>query len=162
MNRRGFTLVELMIVSVLIGLAAAGILVMTTSGQAAWLTTDAQLETMTAAQRALDRMSEDLRAASVASVNATPPNQCAANALSFLQGTTRITYGFVAGTGTLTRTVTPVGILPTTQTVGSGLTGFTAACAGGIATLNFTAQSRGSNGRLVNQTVTSQVWVKNP
>ena len=83
MRCRGFTLVEILIVTVLFTVFGVAAFVMSQAGGQVWMTTDSQLETMTTGQIALNRLSEDLRKASQATLSAAACSE--ATGLSFQQ-----------------------------------------------------------------------------
>ena len=162
----GFTLVEMLVATVVFALIGVGLMVMTTSGDRARVLTDTRLETLNIAQRAMNRLKEDLRAASQASVNNTPPNQCQTDALSFLHAMPppqdRITYTRDA-TGTLTRTHTPGDGTPATPlTITTGLVALTPTCGSGgrLVTLTLTSRYQPPDGHELTQTIRSRVWVQ--
>ncbi len=180
MNRNGLTLVEIMIVSLLMVIVGGAIMLMMSSSQAAWMTTDVRLELMTNSQRALDRISEDLRQASANPIAAfsliTTGANCAANTLQFISlkpGETNNVIGYTLAGGQLTRastptngppTYTPTGATPT-QVVGAGLASFTPACSAtavGVVDLTLIAQPPTPDSRIPPQTIVSKIWVQNP
>jgi len=154
-NRRGLTFVEVLLVTLIVGMVGGILLMVATSGQSAWLMTDAQLLTLTETQRALDRVSEDLRQACQSTVS------CPAGAgqLVFKQSPAcadpAITYS-LSGTNLTRQVGTAVPV-----TIATGVTGFAVpACAGGLVNLSLTAQATTPNGRTLTQTISSQVWVQ--
>jgi hypothetical protein len=180
MNRNGLTLVEVMIVSLLLVLVGGASVIMMSSSHTAWTTTDLRLELMTNSQRALDRLSEDLRQASanpIAAFSLTAPGaNCAANTLQFISlkpGETNNMISYTLGGNQLTRSSTPTEGPPfytlngdaTTHVVGAGLASFTPACSAtavGVVTLTLLAQPTTPDSRVPPQTIVSQVWVQNP
>lgn len=104
--RQGYTLTELLVVVVIVFVAVGGLLlVLNEAGRNTWLTTQAQVDSQTEAQRVLDRISEDVRNVSRAQVT------CAAAAPQLQIGVdgaaNEIEYTFAGGggTGTLGRSV---------------------------------------------------------
>lgn len=152
-NRRGLTLVEVLVVTLIFGVVGGILLTVAASGQSAWWMTDAQLLTLTETQRALDRVSEDLRQACQTTVS------CPAGQLVFKQSPAcadpAITYS-LSGTNLTRQVGTAVPV-----TIATGVTGFAVpSCAGGLVNLSLTAQARTPNGRTLTQTISSQVWVQ--
>ena len=162
MRCRGFTLVEIMIVVAIFSLFGIAVLVMGQAGGQAWMTTDAQLEAMTTAQIALNRLSEDLRKASQATLLAAACSE--ATGLSFQQlnpdGSLAPAILYVRNGDELTRT--QAGEPP--QVVAGGVTQFRPTCqADGIVKLQLTTQaSRGAGHGGVFRALESSVWVQNP
>ena len=163
-NALGFTLAELLIVVVPMLIAFGGMtLVLEQSGRNAWLTADAQLDSGTDAQRALDRISEDLRGMSASSV------QCTAGGTRLQMGSgPPVTYqfagtGIYAGTGRLTRTV-GTGMGAPQQTISSRLVTFscTPPDANRVITLRVTSRGRTVQGRTVDRALNTRVWVQIP
>lgn len=160
MGKRGFTLVEIILVGGVLSVVIGGMmLVLAETGRNVWARTDAQLTSLTDAQRALGRVSEDLRRAVSSSLSDTGPNSCRANTLSFLESGTirRITYTR-DNSNALTRQVDANPAL----TVASGLTAFTPACpGGGLVRLTLTARANSLRGPST-QELESAIWVRNP
>ena len=162
MDHRGMSLVELLIVGVTVFTLVGGFgMVMAHTGQWLWLTTDARVEMMTAGQRAMDRLTEDLRRASQATLGAT----CSAAAgMAFQQrnanGTLGPTITYALNGTQLTRTLT--GQNP--QVIVGGVKTFAPTCqAGGVVRLDLTVQgTRKVPGNSQSYQLASQVWVKNP
>ena len=109
MDARGFTTVELLIVSGIAFSLWGGLALMTTdAGNRVWSRTDLQTATMSAAQIALNRLTEDLRAASLAA-----PVACLPGDITFSRDPdgpggplppVPMRYQLDAATGILTRT----------------------------------------------------------
>ena len=150
----GFTLVELLMVGTIAFVLVAGLtLVFARLGGQVWSRTEGSLTSLSDAQRALDRVSEDLRKASQANL------VCAPGQLDFdlPDGGPHITYTLDADTGHLMRddAITP-------KVVASGIVSFVPTCqAGGLVQLHLMAQSPTSFGAL-SQPLDSQIWVQNP
>jgi len=169
----GFTIVEILIVGTVVFVLLGGVtVVLGNVSQQIWTRTEPRLIALTDAQRALDRVSEDLRAASSASVNDTLPNRCRANLLSFRQpvnppGTNnRVRYYLSGSSGdVLTRDFDALddgtGIL--TQTIVTGVTTFTPTCQPGglVVGLALAAQVTTPQGQAT-QTFDSNVRVRIP
>ena len=162
MRCRGFTFVEVLIVAALFTLFGIVALIMGQAGGQAWMTTDSRLETMTTVQIALNRLSEDLRKASQATLSAAACSE--ATGLSFKplnpDGSLGPAILYVLDGGALTRTQT--GGAP--QVVAGGVTQFRPTCqADGIVKLQLTTQaSRGAGHGGVFRALESSVWVQNP
>lgn len=156
MTQRGFTLVEVLVVTVVLTLLGGMALVFAGSGQKVWLLTDSRVTAMTQAQIALNRLTEDLRRGRQSTL------QCTINgALSVTQlDGTAITYHCEGcddtNSGTLVKEVNA-----TPQVVAGDISAVSFTCApNGIVNLFVTTRARTLRG--ATQTLTSQVWVKNP
>ena len=164
----GFSLVELMVVGTVVFLLLGGVtLVLAQSGKQVWQQAESQIVTVSDAQRALDRMSEDLRngrqanlACQTAAAGAciTPP--CLAFDLA--DGGGRLTYQ-LSVIGQLLRTVNT----GQPQVVASGLSRFTPSCRlNGLVQLEVTAEVTYQQGEttytLARRPMTSNVFVQNP
>ena len=161
-HRRAVTLVELMVVMVVVLGAVFGLVyVLSEAGRTTWLFTDAQMESSTDAQRALDRMAEDLRVAQAAQVRCL---NAGAGPLEMGQDETaaEIVYVFDAATGSLLRTQATAN--PAVVTVGSKLTAFTCTDPDANQVVTLTVTSRGGlpNGRTDSQTLRTNVWIQLP
>ena len=159
----GFTLVEMLIVGtvvlVLIGGSAQALSV---TGRQVWLRTDSQIAGLTAAQRALDRMGEDLRQARQANLT------CGANQVAFDPAPppcyqipcpappARISYSLDQN-GNLLRQQGAA----TPEIRGSELLTFTSSCQTGVVGLQMTAQINTPNGQFT-RLLTSEVRVQSP
>lgn len=156
MSRNGFTLVEVLIVGLVLSLVGGAILVLAQTARQVWASTDARLATMTIAQQAINRLTEDLRKACASTV------ACPAGELQFKRSPDcdpdgpPVTYSLVGndleqqeGAGA------PIVVV-------SGLEGFAPSCpTTGRVDLTVTAQTN-SIGGPSRQTVVSQVWIQNP
>ncbi|MEK7878371.1 MAG: prepilin-type N-terminal cleavage/methylation domain-containing protein [candidate division NC10 bacterium] len=167
--RCGYTLVELLMVVVIMFVAVGGlVLVLNEAGRNTWLTTQAQGDSQTEAQRVIDRISEDVRNASRAQV------RCAAAAPQLQIGLdgapTEIEYTFAGGggTGTLGRSV---GVGGASITLASRLMVFTcspigANPAGGFLTIQVTsrgvARITAAGARNYDQALTASVFIQLP
>ena len=141
----GFTLVEIIVVAAILGLIGLTLMALSTAAPRVGMQTGALLGSITDAQRAIDRVREDLKRASAATLDCTPP---APDQLAFSQDSTAIAYR-LDGTD-LRRNGT---------VVAAGITQFVPACfADGRVTLEIAVRVRGNFTR----TLTSQVWVRNP
>lgn len=151
----GYTLTEILIVAVVMsavfGMGMYGVM---EAGRNAWLTGDAQWDSEIEAQRVVDRISEDLRAASAATVI------CGADTLTIGTGATQVVYVYApdADGGTLTRTQDGAA-----TTVGSRLTGFALpSCVNGVVQLQVTSRGTTPGGRDFPQTINTFIWVQVP
>jgi len=156
MNARGFTAVELLIVSgIAFGLWGGLALMTTDAGSRVWSRTDSQMATMSAAQRALNRLTEDLRAASLAA-----PVTCLPGDITFTRSSdgAAMRYQFNAATGNLTRTE---GGVP--RVVAGNLTALTfPTCANGLVRIALTTRVAPANRTPATYTLDSQVRIRNP
>jgi hypothetical protein len=148
-------MVELLVVGIVVLALLSGMaLVLAESGKLVWVRADGQITTITDAQRALDRVSEDLRRGKQANLT------CVNNQLAFdlADGSGRVTYARTQA-GTLTRAVG----VATASAVAGGLVNFSVpSCAGGLVKLEVTAQMNLPGGGTSAQTLASQVWVQSP
>lgn len=163
---RGLTLVETLMVSAVFAIVGGALMVTSRSMQQASLQQDADRARALQAQKAVDRMAEDLRNAS-----STIGLACGANQLTMtIPGApnTAVTYSCAgcsdAAPGVLLRATNPATI---TLTIASGITVFTSVCAtvpgGSVATLTLAAQTRGNSlQRALTTTLTTKVWIENP
>ena len=158
---RGVTFVELLIVGVIVLVAVNGMTwALSSSGRTLWIRTDAQMHSLAQAQRALDRISEELRRASRGQTDAARRPVCGANQITFFPAGagTAIVYG-VNG-GNLIRTQDNIA-----QTMAAQITGLTPSCqANGLIRLQLTAQVRvlSTGAASVTQTLNGQVRIPNP
>jgi hypothetical protein len=146
-------MVEILIVGAVTALVVAGLLAgVTDSGNRLWVRTDSQVATLTAAQRAMDRLSEDLGRARQAGL------ACGQDLLAFdpVGGGARVTYTRDPA-GNLVRT--PAG--GAAQVVGAQLDRFLPICQAGLVRLELVARVLSRYGPAT-QTLHSQVWVQNP
>ena len=165
MDRRGWTLAEVLVVSAIASLVGAVLLVLATTSRQMWMITDAKLVTMTDSQRALDRLSEELRATSQNCL-AFAPDQVSfakSDGAGGCDETTRVTYWRNPATTQLIRTLAN----GTQQVITSGLTEFfPTGLSGGLVRVNLTVQvamqANMIGGAHATQAVTSQMWVQNP
>ena len=149
----GFTFVELLIVGLVVVVVVNGMAwALASSGRMTWMRTDSKTASLIAAQRALDRVSEELRQASQATVT------CTADQLTFISaaGGTAITYHLNAGA--LVRTQNEV-----TRSMAAQISAFTPSCrANGLVRLEVTACVAMTPTASVTQALNSQVRVPNP
>ena len=147
-------MVELLIVASVVFVLIGGItLTLSQAGKQVWVRTDGAFVSLSDAQRALDRVSEDLRQASQANL------VCAAGQLDFdLIGGDHITYALNTNTGLLTRTDAAA-----PKVVADGIATFTPSCqsGSGLVRLHVLAQKTTPSGTW-NQPLDSQVFVQNP
>ena len=156
MGHEGFTAVELLIVGgIAFGLVGGMMLVTTDAGNRVWARTDSQVATMTATQRVLNRLREDLHAASLA-VGAT----CQPGDLQMTRASDGavIRYQLDAATETLQRTVGA-----TTSTVSGNVSAMTfPACANGVVGVALTTRVVPRRWQTATHTVESQMRMQNP
>jgi len=157
MTRRGWTLVEVVIISLVLSVVGGAMLVMAQMSDQIWGRTDVRLTTILNAQRALNRVREDLRKASQASL--LPAGNCTAATLRFTQPSTGDTITYTLAGNDLTR---QIGVAAPV-TVASELTAFTPSCqGGGLVRLNLTSQASSTAGGSALQTLETQIWVREP
>jgi hypothetical protein len=134
-------------------------LVLADTGRNVWARTDAQLATLTDAQRALDRLNEDLGRACQSTLN---PASCAAtDQLVFKLSPSCATGSAITYMLTGSNLTRQVGAAAPV-TVASGLTKFDVQnCSGGLVKVALTAQANTVRGPF-SQTLESQIWVRNP
>ena len=164
---RGVTLFEMLVVSViLVTLVGGTVMVLAETQNRVWSRTNGQLITLSDAQIALDRVTEDLRMAR-------QPVTCANGTVSFTQLLSDpVTHQLVAGPvvtyqctgcsnatpGTLTKTAANAA----PQVMASGLTNFTGTCLSTqLVKVALTSQVNTSRGVLTH-TLESNVWIRNP
>lgn len=158
-SQGGFTIVELLIVGVVITLVVGGMtLALASSGEKIWTLTDSQMAALSAVQRGLNRVSEDLTMASAATLT------CPAGQLSFGQDTDgdgtinrTLTFSYDAAAKALLRTIDG----GTPELLAGRLSGFSSSCPGnGLVRLRATAQVTAD--WTVSRTLSATVRVRNP
>lgn len=158
MDARGLTAVELLIVSGIAFGLWGGLAFMTTdAGNRIWSRTDSQMATMSSAQRALNRLTEDLRAAS-ASLPAPPT--CLPGDITFYRSSdgAAMRYQLNAATGNLTRTAGA-----TSGVVAGNVSAMTfPTCANGLVRVTLTTQVVSPRWPTATYTLDSQVRIRNP
>ena len=138
-------MVEIIVVAAVLGLIGLTLLALSVTGPRVATQSTALFGSITDAQRVLDRLREDLRSASAATLNCAP---AAPNELEFSQGSTLIAYNYDGSR-----------LWRNGAMVASGITRFQPACfAGGRVALDVAVRVRTN----VSRTLTSQVWVRNP
>ena len=163
MGQEGFTAVELLIVGgIAFGLVGGMMFVTTDAGSRVWARTDSQVATMTATQRVLNRLREDLHAASLAA-----GVTCAPGDLSFAQDPdgpegplAPVTYRYQldAATETLQRTVGAV-----TSVISGNVSAMTfPTCANGMVRVALTTRVVPRRWQTATHTVESQMRIQNP
>ena len=160
MDHRGMTLIELMVAGGVVFVVLCGLTYsIATTGDNVWARTDTLLAAMTPAQQAINRITEDLHAATLAQ-----PVTCAAGDLQFTRkvaGADRaIRYQLDAATGMLSRTE---GLNPA-QVVAANISALTfPTCnVNGVVQLSLTARVVPRRGPVVIQTLASQVLIRHP
>ncbi len=159
MTARGFTLVEVLMTMLILSFLSGVLLVFAQTGGAVWQSAEARLTSLDDAQRAMNRLTEDIRRASQGCFG-----PCTADDLSMARringvcdDATRVTYRREA-TGLLSRTAGA----GAPQIVATGLTALTAACQPqGVVAIAIQARAD-AGGRVGAQQLESQVWVQNP
>ena len=147
----GFTLTEVMVASLLSLLLGWVMLVLSFAGNQMRVRMDAQLTTLTEAQRALNRVSEDLRQARQSGLACGPGSTLAFTsvigpAVTYqLNGNTLVKREGGGGP----------------QVIASGVTAFTPTCAAGGQAVQVSLTAR-ANQWYAPLTLSSQVWVRNP
>ena len=168
MGHAGFTAVELLIVgSIVFGLVGGMMLMTTDAGSRVWARTDSQVATMAATQRVLNRLREDLHAASLAAGVV-----CAPGDISFVQNQdpdgagplppvpVAFRYQLDAATETLRRTVGgATGVLSGNV---SAMTFPFPACANGVVRVALTTRVVPGRWQTAIHTVESQMRIQNP
>jgi type II secretory pathway component PulJ len=155
---QGLTLVEVLVVSLIFAVIIGVVFLIAESGRNTWLMTDAQLESQTDAQRALDRMAADLRGAQISQVRCLDGGAGPLE-IGLDETANEIEYTYDAVADTLTRTVGNINPI----VVGSKLTAFS--CAGPtnqVVTLTVTSQGGQATARQVPQTLSTTVWIQLP
>ena len=156
----GFTFVELLIVGIVVVLVVNGVaFALASSGRNIWARTNSQIEVLATAQRAMDRVTGELRTASAGSL------VCAGEQLTFGRDTDgdqvidqTVVYSRNTTARTLVRAVN--GGAPATMT--SDISGFTPTCqAGGLVRIRLTA-GVALDTQTLTQPLSVNVWVKNP
>ena len=177
---RGLTLAEILVVSAVVATSVGGLtMVLVDAGGRVWTRTDGQLTTLSHAQSALDRLTQDL-------YTARQPVTCSAGgSLSFTKlvrnAATQqliagpvVTYSCVGCSSTAPGTLTKVEGTGAPQVMASGLTGFTSTCLSeGLVRITLTSRVNTGQGAFTPTcdpsawtnpcyTLESQVWVRNP
>lgn len=155
-ERAGFTAVELLIVSgIAFGLWGGLAFLTTDAGNRVWSRTDAQAATMSATQRVLNRLGEDLHAASLAGGVTCQPDD-----LSFTRAAdgAAMRYRLDAATGELIRTEGAA-----SRTVAGNVSAMTfPSCANGLVQVALTTQVAPRSWPTSTHTLESQFRIRNP
>lgn len=156
MGREGFTAVELLVVSgIAFGLVGGMMFVTTDAGSRVWSRTDSQVATMTATQRVLNRLREDLHAASLAAGATCQPGDLRMTRAS---DGAAIRYQLDAATETIRRTVGA-----TTSTISGNVSAMTfPTCANGMVRVALTTRVVPGRWQTATHTVESQMRIQNP
>ena len=156
MGHAGFTAVELLIVGgIVFGLVGGMMFVTTDAGSRVWARTDSQVATMTATQQVLNRLREDLHAASLAAGITT----CAPRDLQFTRASDGavIRYQLDAVTGTIQRTVgAAAGV------IAGNVSEMIPTCANGVVRVALTTRVVPGRWQTATHTVESQMRIQNP
>lgn len=156
MNRRGMTLVEVMMAATILFIAGGAICVLAQIGNRLWGSTASRLDSIASAQRALNRMTDDLHQASLASFS---PPSCQLPFSFTINNGNKITYSLASQA--LMRKEEAGAVTLFDQSLATGLEAFTVSCGGGLVNFNVTL----SNVRYPDasrQALTSQVFVQTP
>ncbi len=141
---------------VILCLIGGMVCVIAQTGNQLWGSTDRRLASLTDAQRVLDRLTEDLRRAKRTSLVA----PCAGPLTFSTVADQVITYNFDGDT--LVRQEQIGAQAPTSLVIGAGLSAFSVSCdPNGLVRLALTVQAQRFSDAS-RQTLTSQVFVKNP
>ncbi len=147
--RAGFTLVEAMMATVVLVLIGGMTFAMAQTSPRVWSQTSQRLSSITDGQRVLDRVSEDIRYASAATLNCAP---AAPNELTFTSK-----RGGVDAAVAYNQQGSD--LLKNGQAMARGVTAFRALdCTGGRVVLQLTVRVDAASSR----TLTSQVWARQP
>ena len=149
-------MVEMLIVGLIVALVVGGMTTaLANSGSQIWLRTDVAMSSLSSAQRALDRISEDLHRR--------------ATQASLACSTDQITFDPVGGGGPVAYVRTALGDLIRAEgalndVMTTGLDAFAPACAAGspLVRLLVTARVTAMSGISAQRQMQSQVWVQNP
>lgn len=155
MGHAGFTAVELLIVGGIVFGLVGGMMFMTTdAGSRVWARTDSQVATMTATQRVLNRLREDLHAASLAAGATCQPGDLRMTRAS---DGAAMRYQLDAATETLRRTVGGA-----TSVISGNVSAMTFACANGVVRVALTTRVVPGRWQTATHTVESQMRMQNP
>ena len=102
-NQKGFSLIEMMVVVVIMGLIVLGLVTFFTGGAKSWVAGQSQLAAQRNARQATDRMVREIREGKNLKTNST------SNSILFItpfDGSSEIRYHLNTGTGTLYRNTT--------------------------------------------------------
>jgi hypothetical protein len=160
-------LVEFLVVAVVLIIVGLAAVILMETGRSSWVLTDTQLQTQTEAQRVMDRIGEDARKARASNVTCTGGG-AGVQIIPEPEHGGPITYA-------VTETLSPPG-LPDTNTltrsqggaevvIATRLVEFScvkASAEAQVIQLRVTARSRTPNQRLLDQTVTTDIWMEVP
>ena len=158
-NNHGMSLVEVLAVSLIVALVGGVTLVLIQTGRRVWGSTEMKVTSLTQAQIALNRLTEDLRQACRATLS------CAAGQVVFKRAPTcdaadpQITYAYNQAERTLTRQIDA----NPAATVASAVETFAPVCLpDGTVRVTLTAQTTMMDIPTVPQWLESKVLVRNP
>ncbi len=158
----GFTLIELIVVVTVVMLIVGGVLLsLTRTGTQIWSRSDSQIASATAAQQALNRVTEDLRRARRFGLNCSTAFGGGYLWFNPVDGGPTVQYAFNPFTDTKDTLVRTQNGVP--QVMVGGLTQFIPKCGLGddLVRISVTAEVKGFAGSW-GQTLMSQVRVQNP
>lgn len=161
----GYTLVEFLVVAVVLIILGLAAVILMETGKSSWVLTDTQLQTQTEAQRVIDRVAEDAREATASNVTCTGGG---AGVQVIPVTGPPITYTLAAtpsppglpDTNTLTRSQGGTAVVMATRLVEFSCV--KASAESQVVQLQVTARSRTPNQRLVDQAVTTDIWMEVP
>lgn len=158
-SRRGFTYVEVLVAATLMTLVAGISFMLTEAGRRMWMVADVKLTSLQSGQTALNRLTEDLRQASQASVIC----QAAQLDFNFVNPVAPVRYTLDAPNSTLLRSMNN----GAAQAVAGHILGFTPTCLpNGLVRLDITAQPEAPLSRtpqpIRSRTMQYEIVVPNP
>lgn len=156
-QRQGMTMVEVLIVSLIFALVGGMTLTLAQTNRQVWSRTDAKLVSLTSAQLAMNRLTEELHQACQSTL------VCSANELALKRfpacGAADPTVRYKRVGNRLSRQVGAEAPISVTE----GLTIFAPSClSSGVVKLTLTTQAYASGVPSATQTLESDVWVRNP
>jgi prepilin-type N-terminal cleavage/methylation domain-containing protein len=159
MSPKGFTLAEVLVVSVVMSIISAVTIVLAEASHQTWGRMDVYLQSRFVAQQALNRVVEDVRSADQSSLDCQlgDVDDLADNQLVLTRNGGTMALSYHLNGGDLIRTQDG-----DERIVASGLTAFVPGCQlGGLVSLRLTSQVRNLYGTAT-QHLTSNVWAQNP
>jgi hypothetical protein len=158
MSPGGFTFVEIVIVGTVVALVLGGMTwAMASSGQMVWGRTDAEITALDSAQRAIDRISEDLRRATRGEADPGRQVICRPGEITIYPMTGGSAAVYSLNGGNLIRAQDGASLV-----MAAHISDFTPTCeARGLVRLRLTAQV-GLGQSNFEQSLDSHVWIRNP